>query len=127
MNIAVIGGGIAGVAAAFEASRQGAQPTVFHDLAGASALYSGALDLEPWDHAAAVTPLSPELLQFSAELGAWALSDAPCRVATLEGNVRPARGRDRACLDLERCAGGRVAVVDLERDDWDAPLLARPV
>jgi hypothetical protein len=38
--------------------------------------------------------------------------------------VRPARGADRGLLNLERCAGKRVAVVDLERDDWDAPLLA---
>ena len=46
-------------------------------------------------------------------------------MATLEGNLRPARGADRALLNLERCVGKRVAVVDLERDDWDAPLLAK--
>ncbi|HKO47106.1 MAG TPA: hypothetical protein VJV79_05245, partial [Polyangiaceae bacterium] len=40
-------------------------------------------------------------------------------------NVRPARGADSALLNLELCAGKRVAVVDLERDDWDAPLLAK--
>ncbi|HEX2673350.1 MAG TPA: hypothetical protein VHM25_20855, partial [Polyangiaceae bacterium] len=56
---------------------------------------------------------------------AWELAASARRVATLEGNVRPARGSDRALLDLERCAGKRVAVVDLERDDWDAPLLAK--
>ena len=65
------------------------------------------------------------LTEFSNELGAWQLFDGPRRVATLEGNVRPTRGSDRALLDLERCVGKRVAVVDLERDDWDAPLLAK--
>ena len=125
MNIGVIGGGIAGAAAAFELARHGLCPTVFHDTAGSSALYSGALDLEPWDRAGVATPLAAELVQFSSELGVWALSDAPRRVATLEGNVRPARGTDRALLDLEACAGRRVAVVDVERDDWDAPLLAK--
>ena len=69
--------------------------------------------------------LGSELLEFSAALGVWDLVPTLRRVATLEGNVRPARGSDRALLDLERCAGKRVAVVDLERDDWDAPLLAK--
>jgi glycerol-3-phosphate dehydrogenase subunit B len=64
------------------------------------------------------------LARFAEALGAWELGSAALRVATLEGNLRPARGADRALLNLERCAGKRVAVVDLERDDWDAPLLA---
>ena len=125
MKVAVIGGGIAGAAAAFEISRQGERATVFHDVAGSSSLYSGAVDLEPWDRAGAPSALEPELAQFCTELGVWELGAAARRLATLEGNVRPARGSDRALLDLERCAGKRVAVVDLERDDWDAPLLAK--
>ena len=127
MKVAVIGAGIAGVAAAFEVARQGERAAVFHDVTGSSGLYSGAVDLEPWDHAASAngSVLEPELSEFSRALGAWELGSALRRVATLEGNVRPARGADRAILDLERCAGKRVAVVDLERDDWDAPLLAR--
>ncbi|MES1178814.1 MAG: hypothetical protein ABUL62_31115 [Myxococcales bacterium] len=127
MKIAVIGAGIAGAAAAFEVARQGERASVFHDVAGSSGLYSGAVDLEPWDHAGSANghALEPELSEFSKALGVWELGSAPRRVATLEGNVRPARGADRAILDLERCAGKRVAVVDVERDDWDAPLLAR--
>lgn len=125
MKVAIIGAGIAGAAAAFEIARQGGRATVFHDLTGSSGLYSGALDFEPWDHAAPASALADGLSEFSQALGAWELFDSPRRVATLEGNVRPARGRDRAVLDLERCAGKRVAVVDLERDDWDAPLLAK--
>jgi glycerol-3-phosphate dehydrogenase subunit B len=125
VKVAVIGGGIAGAAAAFEIARLGGRASVFHSLTGSSGLYSGALDFELWDRAPAPSALDPSLAQFSVELGIWALDAAACRVATLEGNVRPARGRDRALLDLERCAGKRVAVVDLERDDWDAPLLAK--
>ncbi|MEO6599025.1 MAG: hypothetical protein ABIQ16_04075, partial [Polyangiaceae bacterium] len=125
--VAVIGAGIAGTAAAFELARHGERPSVFHDLAGSSSLYSGAVDLEPWDYAPSTSAsvLGSELSQFSSELGVWELGNAFRRVATLEGNVRPARGTDRTILDLERCAGKRIAVVDLERDDWDAPLLAR--
>jgi glycerol-3-phosphate dehydrogenase subunit B len=125
VNIAVIGAGIAGSAAAHELARQGVRPTVFHQHAGASALYSGALDFEAWDRVTELAPLDPELAQFSAALGVWELGAAAARVATSEGNLRPARGRDRALLDLERCAGKRVAVVELERDDWDATLLAQ--
>lgn len=125
MSIAVIGGGIAGAAAAWELGRLGSRAQLFHGAAGASALYSGALDLEPWDAPQQDTPLDPGLARFAADLGAWHLPEKHARVATLEGNVRPARGTDRALLDLERCAGKRVAVVDLERDDWDAPLLAK--
>jgi glycerol-3-phosphate dehydrogenase subunit B len=125
VNIAVIGGGIAGTAAAHELARLGERATVFHQQAGASALYSGALDFEAWDRVQALAPVSPELLQFASALGAWQLGPSAARIATLEGNLRPARGHDRALLDLEACAGKRVAVVELERDDWDARLLAQ--
>ena len=125
MKVAVLGGGIAGAAAAFEVTRQGCRATVFHEAAGSTALYSGALDFEVWDRAASVGAVGLELAAFSEALGAWALGAAALRLATLEGNVRPARGGDCALLDLECCAGKRVAVVDLERDDWDATLLAK--
>jgi len=125
VKIAIIGAGIAGAAAAFEVARQGERATVFHELTGASGLYSGALDYEPWDRAAETQVVEPGLLEFAQRLGAWQLGSAARRLVTLEGNVRPARGSDGALLDLESCAGKRVAVVDLERDDWDAPLLAK--
>jgi len=125
VRVAIIGAGIAGAAAAFEIARQGGRATVFHDLTGSSGLYSGALDLELWDKMNGASALSGELIEFAKQLGTWELGPAARRVATLEGNVRPARGADSALLDLDRCAGKRVAVVDLERDDWDAPLLAK--
>jgi glycerol-3-phosphate dehydrogenase subunit B len=125
VKIAIIGAGIAGTAAAFEIARQGGRAALFHDLTGSSGLYSGAVDLEPWDLADYERAVGGELLEFSTALGAWELGASPRRMATLEGNLRPARGSDRAILDLQRCAGKRVAVVDLERDDWDAPLLAK--
>jgi len=125
VSIAVIGAGIAGAAAAHEIARQGQRPTVFHQHAGASALYSGALDFEVWDRVRELFVVEPRLAEFSAALGVWELGASAACVATPEGNLRPARGRDRALLDLEQCAGKRVAVVDLERDDWDGPLLAQ--
>lgn len=126
MKVAVIGAGIAGAAAVFEIARQGERASVFHDLPGSSGLYSGAVDGEPWQPTLAKsTPLEPGLNEYAKALGLWALDTDTRHVATLEGNVRPARGADRAILNLERCAGKRVAVVHLERDDWDAPLLAR--
>ncbi len=125
MKIAIIGAGIAGAAAAFEIARQGGRATVFHDLTGSSGLYSGALDLEAWQPAAPPSALAEGLSEFSQQLGAWELFAAPRHLPTLEGNVRASHGRDRAVLDLERCVGKRVAVIDLERDDWDAPLLAK--
>lgn len=125
MNVAVVGGGIAGAAAVFELARLGARPQVYFQHSGSSGLYSGALDFEVWDKAPIASPIEEGLARFSAALGAWELGPMPLRVATLEGNVRPARGADRAVLDLQRCAGRSVAVIDLERDDWDAPLLAK--
>jgi hypothetical protein len=125
VRFAIIGAGIAGAAAAFEIARRGGRATVFHDLTGSSGLYSGALDFSPWDQPGEPSALAGELLEFAEQLGTWELAGCARRVATLEGNVRPARGGDGALLDLDRCVGKRVAVVDLERDDWDAPLLAK--
>ena len=125
MKLAIIGAGIAGAAAAFEFARHGVRATVFHDLTGSSGLYSGALDFTPWDQARHPEALVPELLEFATQLGHWELGESSRRVATVEGNVRPARGGDSALLALDQCVGKRVAVVDLERDDWDASLLAK--
>jgi hypothetical protein len=39
--------------------------------------------------------------------------------------VRPALGADDALLELAPLAGRHIAVAEADRDDWDAPLLAR--
>jgi len=125
VNIAVIGAGIAGTAAAHALARAGQHPTVFQKRAGSSELYSGALDFEPWEVSARTHEISENLAALARALGAWELPPSRRHVATADGNVRPADGRDRALLDLDACAGRRVGVVDLERDDWDAPLIAK--
>jgi anaerobic glycerol-3-phosphate dehydrogenase len=135
--VVVIGAGMAGTAAAFAVARAGVPVVVVHDRAGASALYSGALDLEPWD--AGVSPDSLErshdaprdetLALLIAALGIHRLTGVhPERsglVATQAGVVRPALGADDALLELAPLAGRHVAVADADRDDWDAPLIAK--
>jgi glycerol-3-phosphate dehydrogenase subunit B len=126
-HVVVIGGGFAGVAAAFAASRAGARVTLVHDRAGTSELYAGALDLTPWDEPsnaeAEGAALAHALLRdFRAALGTWALGKR--HVATRGGVVRRALGADAALLDLTPLAGRRVGVADIGRDDWDAPELA---
>jgi glycerol-3-phosphate dehydrogenase subunit B len=135
--VVVVGAGMAGTAAAYAAAGAGAAVTLVHDRAGATALTSGALDLEPWD-----APLSfahakherdagrdAELTAFLAALGGYRRGavepKSSCVVATASGVVRTAFGADQALLDLSPLAGTRIAVADVERDDWDAPLLAK--
>lgn len=113
MKVLVVGAGFAGVAAAFAARRAGADVTMVAGGPGASALYCGAVD-----SASGASPaelLSALGLRLSAET----------RVATREGVVRSSSGCDSALLNLAPLAGKRVAVVDVPRDDWDGPLLAR--
>jgi anaerobic glycerol-3-phosphate dehydrogenase len=120
VKVVVVGGGFAGIAAALAARRAGAQVSVVHQGAGASALYAGVVDgaLEPADDAqrAALTELGRAL---GLRLHAKTL------IATREGVVRSATGADRALLDLTLLAGRRIGVVDVPRDDWDGRLLVR--
>lgn len=120
MKVLVIGGGFAGVAAAFAARRAGASVTLISHGSGASALYAGAIDGELSLEAAGPRSSLHELgralgLRFHDRM----------RLATREGVIRPALGADSALLDLTPLAGKRVALVDVARDDWDAPLLVR--
>jgi anaerobic glycerol-3-phosphate dehydrogenase len=123
-KVVIVGAGAAGTAAAWAAARARAEVVVIHDRAGATALYSGALDLAPWERADGAG-LEAELMAFAAALGAWKLAPGRHRVATLSGVVRPARGLDGALLDLEPLAGRTIAVADVDRADWDARLMAR--
>lgn len=121
MKLVVLGAGAAGTAAACRAARRGAEVTLVHDQAGATSLYSGAVDLVDWPEA------QPPLDAATAELAGalWQLGDPECRVATQAGVLRPARGIDPALLDLAPLAGRHVAVAEVGRDAWDAALVAR--
>jgi glycine/D-amino acid oxidase-like deaminating enzyme len=125
MKVAVIGAGAAGVAAAWTAARAGADVSVVHGRAGATALYSGALDRVPWESGDVPSESEPELDALAKALGVWTLGARERRVATPAGVLRPAGGIDVALLDLAELGGRRVAVADVERDDWSAPALAR--
>lgn len=120
MKVIVLGSGFAGLAAAFAARRAGASLSVVDSVAGASALYAGAVDGE-------LPPEASRSASGLSELG-QALGirlDEKTWLATREGIVRAASGADRALLNLTPLAGKRIAVVDVARDDWDAPLLVR--
>lgn len=133
LPVVVVGAGMAGTAAAFSAANLGARVVVLHDRAGSSALYSGALDLGAWERTEAVGavpgPWEPALVRLVQALGVYRLFGAgPAEtglVATQAGVVRPAHGADLGLLDLAPLAGRHVGIADIERDDWDAPLLAR--
>src|SRR5690606_19760469 len=114
LPVLVVGAGFAGVAAASAARRGGARVRVVSAGAGASELYSGLLDGAP----------SPAIAEVASALGLVPYR-SPRAVATREGLVRTALGRDRAVLDLEALSGRTIAVVDLARDDFDAALLAK--
>jgi monoamine oxidase len=113
--VLIAGAGFAGVAAAWAARRAGARVRVTSARAGASELYSGIVDGEPPE---------PSLLELARALG-LELSREPRAVATREGLVRRARGRDSALLDLDAFAGKTIAVADVGRDEWDGELIAR--
>jgi len=124
LHLAVVGAGAAGTAAAWAAARAGARVSVFSAQAGATELYSGALDFRT-EERAIVPALDDDVRAFAAELGVWNVGDRGRRVATSAGVVRAARGIDASLLDLEDLAGWHIAVADTDRFDFDAPLLAR--
>ena len=124
---------MAGTAAAFAASRAGAEVTVLtaRQAGGATALTSGALDDRLWDdRTLAEKTRTPdrELMRLEAAfvqaLGIWQIGSATCTVATLSGRLRPARGRDASVLDLMQVPPGVVALPRADRAGWDADALA---
>src|SRR5688572_743069 len=126
MSVLVIGGGFAGLAAAWALERRGREVTLCLRGEGASALYSGALDRSDWAGPPDPRPLSRDAEAFLATLGAFAEPTvAGARLATSFGVLRPARCHDRALLDLEPLRGRRIDVVDFRRPGWDAASLSR--
>jgi glycerol-3-phosphate dehydrogenase subunit B len=125
-GVVVIGGGIAGTGAALGARSVGARVSLLDGGTGASTLATGAIDAVLWtcaEHppAALARPVRAALDQ----LDAYVVPDSGVRVATTAGVVRPARGHDRALLDLRPFAKLRVAVVQCDRPEWDGAALAR--
>jgi glycerol-3-phosphate dehydrogenase subunit B len=126
VTVLVIGGGFAGVAAAWGLERRGREVLLIWEGAGASSLYSGALDRQDWDGPPDPRPVAREVHEFLQALDCWAPPEGVgSRLATSSGLLRPARCHDRALLDLEPLRGRRVDVVDASRRGWDAADLAR--
>ncbi|WP_437505989.1 FAD-binding protein [Sorangium sp. So ce1099] len=134
-SILVIGAGVAGLAAAWSARRRGARVTVISAGVGETALAGGAVDDVPWEQVERAGrllgsdlpagDLAPAARQFAAELGLWDVPHAAAaRIATVAGRIRPARGRDRALLDLGPLRRTRVLVPRVPRAAWDADALA---
>lgn len=147
-RVAIVGGGVAGVAAAWAARGRGLRVTLYHSTAGASELGSGAADLTPWSEVTvtgatatgatvmgatatgdtatgdtATGELREEERRFLEALDHWRFE--PALVATASGVIRPCAAHDAALLPLHSLAGSTIAVAALDRDDWDADLLAR--
>jgi glycerol-3-phosphate dehydrogenase subunit B len=123
-RIVVVGCGVAGTAAAWSAARTGASVTVVGDFDGASRFMSGALDFQSWEEDDSRREVAGDARAFCDAIGLWLIGDRAACVATPWGIVRPARGHDRAVLDLAASGVRRVAVVRADRPDWDADLLA---
>jgi glycerol-3-phosphate dehydrogenase subunit B len=133
--VLIAGAGIAGLAAAFQARRAGCDVTVVAHHPGASELGSGAVDDVPWErmqNAArtlgvlpAPRPIAPEVAEFARSLGCWDLpAQSRTWIATAAGRIRPARGRDRALLDLGALERGDVLLPRVDRAGWDADAIA---
>jgi glycerol-3-phosphate dehydrogenase subunit B len=124
VKLVVIGAGIAGSAAAWAASRAGAEVVLVSDRSGASELYSGAVDSDVWEREDEAA-IDTDVLSFVTALGVWTATPKRCLLATPAGILRSARARDVGLLDLAPLAGKRIAVADVVRNDWDAELVAR--
>ncbi len=137
-RVVIVGSGLAALAAAFTASRGGAEVTLVSGGVGASALYAGAVDDVPWDElersaeisgaALEARPLPAELSAFAEALDLWRVAEdgaPPPRLVTTAGITRSAQAHDRALLDLGTCRGRTVLVPRAERAGWDADSLVR--
>jgi glycerol-3-phosphate dehydrogenase subunit B len=143
-KLVVVGGGIAGVAAAYAAKRRrpSLQITLITGRIGATSLSPGALDETPWDVVAeaekvtgvsAAWAIDPACAELLVELGIFALKAAgregdPLErplVATTGGILRHTLAHASAILDLNRARGRTVLLPAVDRPHWDSASLVR--
>jgi glycine/D-amino acid oxidase-like deaminating enzyme len=114
-SIVVVGAGVAGAGAALAAARAGARVTVIHASAGASTLWTGAID--------AGEDASDEARAAAGALGV-VLGDSA--IVTSTGLLRRVGGHDAGLLDLLPLMRDRtVGVVRCDRPGWDGGALVR--
>ncbi len=114
-SVVIVGAGVAGAGAALAAARAGARVTIVDGAAGASALWTGAID--------AGSPPSDEASAAAQALGVVLGESA---IVTSAGLVRKVGGREAAVLDLLPLLRDRtVGVVRCERPAWDGGALVR--
>jgi glycerol-3-phosphate dehydrogenase subunit B len=129
-HVVIVGSGVGGTAAALAASLAGARVTMIAGGTGASVLATGALDENAWDSesdgAAPAAQLDARAREVLGALDAYVLPPRGVLLATMSGVVRPARGADRALLDLSALpASGVIAVPCFDHATWDGATLAR--
>ncbi len=137
-RVIVLGGGFAGLAAAWAAHRAGARVTCVAGKAGASGLGSGALDRLPWDEreraasllgvALTAEPTPDGVASFFEALGGYVLAPAgarPLLSATVAGILRTSAGLDDALLEVGALEGRRILLPRAARSGWDADSLVR--
>ncbi len=123
-KVAVVGAGIAGVAAAWALSRAGLEVHCLSDETGETLLSSGAFDDCPW--ALGATEAEVALgKSFVDELGVFTLGEAEFWVATSEGILRPVAAAAEGIMKVSDYAGQTIGVVDIGRPSFDARWLAR--
>ncbi len=115
-RVLLVGGGVAGVAAAWALVKRGVQVTLLEDRAGSSEFASGMVYGAP-------EALVPVVHSFVQQLGLWRAWKGEWNV-TSQGQIGRSLAADRALLDLSALAGKTIGVADLGRDDWDGELIA---
>ncbi len=109
-RVVLVGGGIAGAAAALAAAGAGARVTLVEGGVGATTLWTGGID---------GVPAREEAVAIASQLGAML---GTCTLVTNVGLRRSAQGREAALLDASAAC---VGVVQCDRTGWDAEIVAR--
>ncbi len=124
-DVVIIGAGVAGTAAAITAVRAGSRVVLLDGGSGASTLATGAVDSVQWGGKRPSDDAIPSAVVAVLEAleGAYAAPEGGATLLTMAGVVRPARGHDRALLDI-RPVRGLVGVARCRRSGWDATALA---